>query len=226
MNTAENTYPQPSTPEPKPSESRATQRTVDWSNPRVSAILEAAAKCFARKGFSATTLAEIGKELGLRKSIVHYYFASKAALIHEVQSYTNHKYLERVRETLKSGDGSPERNTAAMRSLWSATEESNVGLNIEVWSTSRNDEELKRRASALQQEKRKLVADGLTELLGADVASRAPMQSLCTLILGVLNGLSVSEYVEGEGAQAQEAYSIFLSLLKLAAQHPQALSVK
>jgi len=72
-------------------------RTVDWENPRVAAILVAAAKCFARKGFSATTLAEIGKELGLRKSIVHYYFASKAALIHEVQSYTYHKYLDRVK---------------------------------------------------------------------------------------------------------------------------------
>jgi hypothetical protein len=42
-------------------------RAVDWNNPRVAAILTAAAKCFARKGFSSTTLAEIGKELGLRK---------------------------------------------------------------------------------------------------------------------------------------------------------------
>ena len=57
------------------------QRSADWENPRVASILSAAAKCFARKGFTATTLAEIGKELGLRKSIVHYYFASKAALI-------------------------------------------------------------------------------------------------------------------------------------------------
>jgi AcrR family transcriptional regulator len=224
MNIAETTAPIPLTSDSKPADSRAMPRTVDWNNPRVSAILEAAAKCFARKGFSATTLAEIGKELGLRKSIVHYYFASKAALIHEVQSYTNHKYLERVREALKGGGDAGERGTAAMRSLWAATEESNVGLNIEVWSTSRNDEELKRRASALQQEKRKLVADGLAELLGPEAASRASMQSLCTLILGVLNGLSVSEYVEGEGAQAEEAYGIFLSLLKLAAQHPQALS--
>lgn len=223
MNTVETTAQQPSAPEPKPADARTMPRTVDWNNPRVSAILEAAAKCFARKGFSATTLAEIGKELGLRKSIVHYYFASKAALIHEVQSYTNHKYLERVREALKNG-ASGERGTAAMRSLWSSTEESNVGLNIEVWSTSRNDEELKRRAAALAQEKRKLVADGLVELLGPDIAGRAPMQSLCTLILGVLNGLSVSEYVEGEGAQAEDAYGIFLSLLKLAAQHPEALN--
>jgi AcrR family transcriptional regulator len=60
-----------------------SSRAADWENPRVASILSAAAKCFARKGFTATTLAEIGKELGLRKSIVHYYFASKAALIHE-----------------------------------------------------------------------------------------------------------------------------------------------
>jgi AcrR family transcriptional regulator len=226
MNTAESAAQQPSTPiEQKPANAGATPRTVDWNNPRVSAILEAAAKCFARKGFSATTLAEIGKELGLRKSIVHYYFASKAALIHEVQSYTNHKYLERVRDVLKSGNVA-DRATAAMRSLWSATEESNVGLNIEVWSASRNDEELKRRAAALQQEKRKLVADGLTELLGAETAGRVPMQAACTLILGVLNGLSVSEYVEGEGSQSEQAYEMFLSLLRLGAQHPEALSRK
>ena len=80
------------------------QRSADWENPRVASILSAAAKCFARKGFTATTLAEIGKELGLRKSIVHYYFASKAALIHEVQSYTYHRYLDRLREAIKNGE--------------------------------------------------------------------------------------------------------------------------
>src|SRR5215208_5087493 len=96
------------------------QRSADWNNPRVAAILSAAAKCFARKGFSATTLAEIGKELGLRKSIVHYYFASKAALIHEVQSFTYHKYLERVKDALRSasGEGSTARATTALQALW------------------------------------------------------------------------------------------------------------
>src|SRR4029450_11002538 len=94
-------------------------RAVDWANPRVAAILNAAAKCFARKGFSATTLAEIGKELGLRKSIVHYYFASKAALIHEVQSFTYNKYLDRVKDSIKgTGDNPASRATTALQSLW------------------------------------------------------------------------------------------------------------
>ena len=81
----------------KPNEENGSARSADWDNPRVASILSAAAKCFARKGFTATTLAEIGKELGLRKSIVHYYFASKAALIHEVQSFTYHRYLDKLK---------------------------------------------------------------------------------------------------------------------------------
>src|SRR5262245_55426124 len=143
------TTEQPTVTARKPSEENgASARSADWENPRVASILSAAAKCFARKGFSATTLAEIGKELGLRKSIVHYYFASKAALIHEVQSFTHHKYLEKVRDAIRAGgDGSKQRMVSALGSLWEVldTNKTATGLNIEVWSASRRDPELKRR---------------------------------------------------------------------------------
>jgi len=203
--------------EPTASPSDAAPRAVDWNNPRVAAILNAAAKCFARKGFSATTLAEIGKELGLRKSIVHYYFASKAALIHEVQSYTYHKYLDRVKEALAgSTESSPQgRATEALRSLWEARGQANVGLNIEVWSASRNDAELKRRAAALLSEKRKLISDGIASALGEERAKQINIDALATLILSVLDGLSVAGYVEGEKARTDEAYRLFLYLLRL-----------
>ena len=194
-----------------------TPRAVDWSNPRVAAILNAAAKCFARKGFSATTLAEIGKELGLRKSIVHYYFASKAALIHEVQAFTYHKYLDKVREVLAlsketSGGG---RAMDAMKSLWEVRSATNVGLNIEVWSASRNDAELRRRAAGLVTEKRRLVAEGINAVLGNDTARHVHSEALSTLSLAVLDGLSVASYIEGEAAKADDAYRLFLYLLRL-----------
>src|SRR5690349_10251242 len=204
-------------------------RAVDWNNPRVAAILTAAAKCFARKGFSATTLAEIGKELGLRKSIVHYYFASKAALIHEVQAFTYHKYLDKVREVLAqsketSGGG---RAMDAMKSLWEVRSATNVGLNIEVWSASRNDPELRRRAGGLVSEKRRLVTEGINAVLGPDTSRRVHSEALSTLILAVLDGLSVASYIEGEAAKADDAYRLFLYLLRLGtesieAQRPQA----
>jgi AcrR family transcriptional regulator len=204
-------------------------RAVDWSNPRVAAILNAAAKCFARKGFSATTLAEIGKELGLRKSIVHYYFASKAALIHEVQSFTYNKYLDRVREVLATSKETSQEGRAmdALKSLWEVRSSGSVGLNIEVWSASRNDAELRRRAAALLVEKRRLVADGITAALGPEASSGVQTEALSMLILSVLDGLSVASYVEGESAKTDDAYRLFLYLLRLGveqldAQRPKA----
>ena len=207
-------------PEGQATESVAP-RAVDWSNPRVSAILTAAAKCFARKGFSATTLAEIGKELGLRKSIVHYYFASKAALIHEVQSFTYHKYLDKVREVLAASKETSQEGRAmdALRSLWEVRSSTNVGLNIEVWSASRNDAELRRRAAALLSEKRRLVVDGITATLGADAANTVRVEALATLILAVLDGLSVASYIEGEPAKTDDAYRLFLYLLRLGVEN-------
>ncbi|HVU04873.1 MAG TPA: TetR/AcrR family transcriptional regulator [Polyangiaceae bacterium] len=191
-------------------------RAVDWNNPRVAAILNAAAKCFARKGFSATTLAEIGKELGLRKSIVHYYFASKAALIHEVQSYTYNRYLDRVREVLATSKETSQQGRAmdALKSLWEVRATGSVGLNIEVWSASRNDAELRRRAAALLLEKRRLVTDGINTALG-EGGRAVNTEALSMLILAVLDGLSVASYIEGESAKTDDAYRLFLYLLRL-----------
>jgi TetR/AcrR family transcriptional repressor of uid operon len=215
MTTAEIVTPQAETPK----SNGHAERAVDWDNPRVAAILTAAAKCFARKGFSATTLAEIGKELGLRKSIVHYYFASKAALIHEVQSFTQRKYLEKVRESIRaSDDGSRQRMMSALGSLWDAIQNNKtvVGLNIEVWAAARRDPELKKRAAALQLDARTLISEGVADVLKVKPEDFAPMEPLSVLILAVLNGLAVAEEVEGpENARAQEAYQTFLYLLRL-----------
>ena len=194
-------------------------RAVDWENPRVAAILAAAAKCFARKGFTATTLAEIGKELGLRKSIVHYYFASKAALIHEVQSFTYHKYLDRVKESLRDsgGDTPGGRAMSALHSLWEAllNNKANTGLNIEVWSASRRDPELKRRAATLQRDARKLVAEGVADVMGVAPEQFPPLEAISSLVLAVFNGLAVADYLEGDEARAKEAFDQFIYLMRL-----------
>ncbi len=196
-----------------------SEKSVDWNNPRVASILTAAANCFARKGFSATTLAEIGKELGLRKSIVHYYFASKAALIHEVQSYSQHRYLARVQDAIKStSDAEPrQRLVHALQSLWEVLEANRTAmhLNIEVWSASRRDPELQRRAALLQKDARRLITEGIADVMKIDPALFPQMQALSTLVLAVLNGLAVAEFLEGDEAGAKDAFDTFLYLLRL-----------
>jgi len=204
--------PQVTTDSAEPIDNTGAARTVDWENPRVAAILTAAAKCFARKGFSATTLAEIGKELGLRKSIVHYYFASKAALIHEVQSFTYRKYLERVRESI-ANEATDKAN--ALRALWDAmqSDKTATGLNIEVWSAARRDGELKRRAADLQRDAQAIIGEASVEALNLP-QSFPKRDQLARLLLAVLNGLSVSESIDGDEAKAKETYELFLQLVK------------
>lgn len=196
-------------------------RAVDWENPRVAAILAAALKCFAQKGFDSTTLAEIGKELGLRKSIVHYYFASKAALIHEVQSFTQQKYVERVTASLQgSGEQPKARAMNALRSLWQEVKQNRTetAVNIEVWSAARRDPELKRRAAALHRNARQLVSSGIGDVLGVSVETLPFAQPLTTLILAVVNGLAIADYLEGDDPQNDAAFETFLFLLKLGIQ--------
>jgi AcrR family transcriptional regulator len=208
----------------------AAERAVDWENPRVAAILAAAAKCFAQKGFSATTLAEIGRELGLRKSIVHYYFTSKNALIHEVQSFSQKRYLEKVRESLGSPEESSKaRMMGALNSLWSSVKDNRttVGLNVEVWAAARRDPELKKRAATLQKEARDLISSGVADVLRMEAKDVPSMEGLSVLILAVLNGLAVAQELEGEeSAKADEAFQTFLYLLRLGMKAMEAPTAK
>jgi hypothetical protein len=87
-----------------------------------------------------------------------------------------------------------------------------------------NDEELRRRAHALQEEKRKVIEDGLRALLGPSGANNVPLRPLSTLVMSVLNGLAVSEYVEGNDAQVQKSYEMFLALLAAGGKQPSTLS--
>jgi hypothetical protein len=47
---------------------------------------------------------------------------------------------------------------------------------------------------------------------------------LSTLVMSVLNGLAVSEYVEGHDAQVQKSYEMFLALLAAGGKQPSTLS--
>lgn len=226
--TAESDSPVKQRSDSEPAPSGEFPHSVNWGNPRVAAILEAAAQCFSQRGFTATTLADIGKELGLRKSIVHYYFTSKATLVEEVQSFAYGRYLGVIRSALlgESREGSPESGTmlslsgpdgegtlrGGLKSLWNSLQaESSIrGLNLELWSEGRRNKELSNRAQTLEAEAHKLVKD---HVLSTSDADEAKAEHLATLTLAVLDGLTVREEREGNGERASKAFSAFLDLL-------------
>jgi hypothetical protein len=84
-----------------------------------------------------------------------------------------------------------------------------------VWSAARRDPELKRRDATLQHDARKLVTEGVADVLGSRANDFPQKEALSSLILAVLNGLSVSEFLEGDEAKAKDAYDALLYLLRL-----------
>lgn len=192
-------------------------QAVNWNNPRVAAILETAAECFSRGGFSTTTLADIGRELGLRKSIVHYYFTSKATLVREVQNFAYGRYLEVIRSAVSASvdDLSPESSKsydAGFKGLWARLRDEKAvrGLNLELWSEARRNTELSDRAESFESEARRLISEHFVAEKGL---SGSEAQALATLTLAVLDGLTVREERDQGTERSSLAYEAFCQLI-------------
>lgn len=191
--------------------------TVDWSNRRVVQLLDAAGKCFARRGFAQTSIKDIAKKVGVTKSMVHYYFTSKDHLLHEVLSYTYQRHLERVIGQLHfEGEGALDRARQGLKSLWKTVlDQPNViRLSIEFWSAAARDKKVRGQLSEIQRTTRELIAAGIEEALGEE-AGRLPFkpEALAGLILAVLDGLMIQQYAEPEGLDVDQAFRIFLAAM-------------
>jgi AcrR family transcriptional regulator len=192
---------------------RDPRRQVDWSKPRVAAILDAAAKCFARTGFETTT-AEIAKELGVPKSIIYHYFDNKDALIQEVQRYTYTKNLERLKELLDGASSASGKEALdVLRALWSSDLTRNVSFDVGVWSALRNDEIVREQAAELGRAHRRLIAQNVARALGINGADPARTEPLTTLIVAAVTGLSLTAFIEGDDRDANAAHEVLLELL-------------
>ncbi len=63
---------------------------------RVETIIRAAYGIMGRKGFVNVSLADIAKEAGISKALLHYYFKDKDALVGEIYDFAMSEYLGRA----------------------------------------------------------------------------------------------------------------------------------
>ncbi len=201
-----------------PTSTRNLDRAADWTNPRVVQILDAASRCFEKSGFANTTVQEIADEAGMTKSMIHYYFENKQALIGELQAFVYERYLRKVQtRLLELGSGTEGRaHEALMQAFEIVRDKSFLRLQLELLAEAGRDPEIMKRLAALQARSRGVVAEGVNAVLGSR-AETLPISKdvLSALISAVLHGLRVFEYVEGEAAPTQEAYELFIGLLMI-----------
>ena len=81
------------------------------------ALLDAAARLFARQGYAGTNLAEIAAEAGIQTGSVYYHFASKDELVSEVLRYGtahSHGHVKGALGALAAGTSAVARLRAAI----------------------------------------------------------------------------------------------------------------
>src|SRR4051812_8119614 len=188
----------------KPENPASPSGAVDWSKPRVAAILRAAVRCFARSGFDTTT-AEIAAEIGIPKSVIYHYFDDKTTLVREAQRFAYAEHLGRVKEALaKIQDLAGLPVVQVLKHLWGAPESRNIAFQLGIWSELRNDPKVRDQAVALRREHHRMIAGGVARSLGIDDPSRT--EPLSTLVVAALTGLSLEAFIEGDDRVASEAH--------------------
>jgi len=188
---------------------------VDWGKPRVSAILRAAVRCFARSGFDTTT-AEIAAEIGIPKSVIYHYFDDKTTLVREAQRFAYSEHLARVKEALGAiHDRTGRAVVDVLRQIWRVAETRDIGFQLGIWSELRNDARVREQAVALRREHHRMIAAGVARSLNIDAQDPSRTEPLSTLIVAALTGLSLDAYIEGDDKSATEAHELFMRLLEL-----------
>lgn len=83
-------------------------------SPRMEEILARAAELFYAKGYHATTIEDVAREVGMLKGSLYYYIRSKEDLLHQLLMDVIVKGEQQVRPKLDSSAGAAERLEHAM----------------------------------------------------------------------------------------------------------------
>ncbi|MCF8110588.1 MAG: TetR/AcrR family transcriptional regulator [Desulfobacteraceae bacterium] len=82
---------------------------------RKNAIIDAATRLFAQKGFSETSTAEIAENAGVAHGTLFYHFKNKQGIIREIFSRSGSVYLAELHRTLEDYNSGIEKIEAAIR---------------------------------------------------------------------------------------------------------------
>ncbi|MBW2129318.1 MAG: TetR/AcrR family transcriptional regulator [Deltaproteobacteria bacterium] len=167
-------------------------------------ILEAAARVFARRGYSGAVMADIAEEAGIGKGTLYEYFDSKEELFFGVFGWFMGMMLELSRvETSVLGASASEKILAIMESLIRITgEEMNemMTLFMEFWAASgasRMQERFKQAFRETYTGFRKIFAALIREgMERGEFRSDADPESLAAVLVGSWDGLFLQAWFE------------------------------
>jgi AcrR family transcriptional regulator len=92
-------------------------QNIERAEARRREILIAAARVFARDGFASATLDDVGREVGVTKGVIYYYFRGKEEIYTEIRATAIREAIERLEAIAALGMSSGDALRAAVGDL-------------------------------------------------------------------------------------------------------------
>ncbi len=177
------------------------------------ALVEAAAQVFARRGFHGASLEEIAETAGFTRGAIYKNFADKEELFFAVRDHVNEQALSAFAEHLHQG-AAASFDVEGLAAIWQRSDVADPdyrALFLEFRLYELRNPDVHARAIAERDRTRQMIA----QLIGDNAAAsgltlKVPAETLAAILANVSDGFAVNSY--GDPGEA-ELYEAFLQLI-------------
>jgi AcrR family transcriptional regulator len=178
------------------------------------ALVEAAADVFARRGFHAASLDEIAEAAGFTRGAIYSNFGGKEDLLIAVLDLHTERQLGAFAAAIdRAAGGSAEERSAAAASVWAALQrESNLpALSLEMRLYALRNPEFRRRLAASERGHQEQIARFIEEVARAEGRSLSvtPLD-LAELLRAFSDGLAQLSSIDEERADYYDGLAVLL----------------
>jgi AcrR family transcriptional regulator len=191
------------------------RRDPDLNIDRRAAIVQAAATCFVRRGFHATTMKDICAAAGMSPGTLYHYFRSKAAIVAsiiEAERAAVAAILDRLEQHADIREGL----AAALREILAATPEADLVLHAEVAAEILRDPQLRAQARAADAEATDRLARRINQAKATgQLPATLDPQATARAVGVVLDGILWRATLHGVGSLGAEQAALDAVLARL-----------
>ena len=177
------------------------------------ALVEAAADVFARRGFEGASLEEIAETAGFTRGAIYKNFAGKADLFLAVVEHFNERALQVFGDHLARGAGAAF-DVHALATIWQETHRDApqlMALGLEFRLYEMRNPDIRARSAAQRDRTRQMIAKFMEDNAEANgLTLKVTADTLAAIVIAASDGFSLSGWTEPEDLKLYEA---FLDLL-------------
>ena len=184
---------------------------------KVEAIIRAASRAVAKKGYAQVSLRDVADGAGVPKSLLHYYFKDKNELMEEVLRFLNQRYIRIIKRVAALPLGINEKLARGFLEFRKFTKREPrwmlIILDIIVQAVHRP--ESKKEAYLLNKELTEIIAEALRQAkAGGETDKAFDEDVLASLIMATMIGLGVLFILDKQATDFPLAYAYFEQMLE------------